>query len=122
MAFSEEQGGPRVFLGSTAMDLARDCRPNAIRGIRRGGGQEISMETWDASYRAPVEVCREMVQRKSSHYIGLLAYYRGHVQSELGISITQAEFEWARQSPGPAAMGVFIPDSGSSYAATLKRR
>jgi hypothetical protein len=122
MSTGEAPGNPRVFVGSTALDLAKDCRRNAIRGIRRGGAEAVCMENWDASHRPALEVCQELVQRNSSHYIGLFAYYRGYVQNELGISITQAEYEWARECPGPGAMAVFIPDAGSVFAITLRRR
>jgi hypothetical protein len=113
----------RVFLSSTRQDLDAECRPLLLDAIALAEGVAISMETWDADYELAVELCRRKIEIESTHYLGAFAYYRGWVPPELGMSITEAEFTWARQHPERSQrMAVFVPKETSAYAQRLKEQ
>jgi Domain of unknown function (DUF4062)/inactive STAND len=110
----------RIFLSSTAEDLAKDCRPNALRAIERGGAVPIAMEKWIAEFKDPVLVCREKIERDSTHFVGIFAYRRGWVPPGLDRSITEIELDCAQGCAKP--MAVLLPNGGTGFAAELRLR
>jgi hypothetical protein len=109
-----------VFLGSTRQDLDPDCRPGARRALDHAKASCEEMETWDADFENSLDVCRRKVQLTSTHYVGMFAYRRGW-EPRLSLSITEAEFDWARECPNKP-MAVFLPNPASTFALTLQER
>jgi hypothetical protein len=110
----------KVFLSSTSEDLKQDCRPKARKYIEMANAKAITMETWDTDYQNAVQLCREKIREKSTHYLGIIAYRRGWVPNNHTKSITELEFDWSIKYK--KTMVIFVPDHTSSYALTLKGR
>ena len=88
----------KAFLSSTRSDLDPDCRPAALDGIDHGGATAVAMETWVVTYGDPVQICREKLKSDSTHYVGVFAYRYGSRVPDNSMSITEAEFSFARDT------------------------
>ena len=112
----------KAFLSSTRLDLDPDCRPAALDGIQRGGATAVAMETWVVPYGDPVEICREKLKSDSTHYVGVFAYRYGSRVPDNSMSITEAEFAFARDAMETRQLAVFVPDPKCDFAAILRTR
>jgi inactive STAND/Domain of unknown function (DUF4062) len=112
----------KAFLSSTRSDLDADCRPAALDGIQRGGATPVAMETWVVSYGDPVQICREKLKSDSTHYVGVFAYRYGSRVPDNSMSITEAEFSFARDTFDSRRLAVFVPDPKCPFAADLLKR
>ena len=114
--------GIRVFLGSTRKDL-EDVRRAVLDAFKVAEAVAVEMDNWDADHENAVKVCREMLEQKSTHYVGVFAYWRGW-KPWLKLSITEAEYQWAydcRRGP-PCQMAVFVPNPCSPFDLELRAR
>lgn len=109
-----------IFVGSTTQDLAKDCRPSALRAIRKAEAVAVAMESWLGEFKDCVALCREKIERDSTHYLGIFAYRRGWVPPGSDQSVTEIELEHARSCE--KRMAVLMPDGTSEFAAELRRR
>ena len=112
----------KAFLSSTRSDLDPDCRPAALDGIHHGGATAVAMETWVVAYGDPVEICREKLKSDSTHYVGVFAYRYGSRVPDNSMSITEAEFSFARDALDTRRVAVFVPDPKCPFAAVLLER
>ncbi|MGA7238940.1 MAG: DUF4062 domain-containing protein [Bryobacteraceae bacterium] len=112
----------KAFLSSTRSDLDPDCRPAALDGIHHGGATAVAMETWVVTYGDPVQICREKLKSDSTHYVGVFAYRYGSRVPDNSMSITEAEFSFARDTFDSRRVAVFVPDPKCSFAAVLLER
>jgi hypothetical protein len=113
----------RVFVSATKEDLDPDCRPAVCRAIKIGDAHAETMEDWNAEYRVkPVNLCREALEKYSTHFIGVFAHRLGWVPLEWTISITEAEFEWAWNARPPKQMAVYMPKPTTAFDEELRRR
>ncbi len=93
----------RIFVSSTSDDLKDTCRKIAIGVIdrKKPHAEAVAMEKWNDTYIDAVAMCDRKIREESSHYIGIFAYRRGWVPTNLpeisGKSITEAEYDWALQ-------------------------
>jgi CheY-like chemotaxis protein len=85
----------KVFLSSTFQDLALH-RQKAALAIERLGQQGIRMEVFGARPIEAREVCAEEIQA-SDALIGIYAHRYGYIPSGSPKSITEQEFDFARQ-------------------------
>lgn len=111
----------KVFVSSTRHDLDPDCRPTLLKAVEAGGAQPIVMESWPAEYLPAFDlVCEKL--KGSTHYLGLFAYRRGWIPPGRTASITEEEFNFARQNLGGSYIAVFVPKEGSEIAELLRER
>lgn len=124
-----------VFVSSTRRDMERDCRPAVLQAIgfaddilkdaAYGSASAVAMENWDTDYEPALQLCREKIRDKSTHYLGVLGYLRGFVPSRTGenaASITEIELECAAEHCGRGHMAIFVPKPHSQIAVELERR
>jgi internalin A len=86
----------KAFVSSTALDLLPHRR-HVIDALRKAGFSVDPMEEWTASADEPKQFCRERVDG-CDLCILLVAFRRGHVPDGEELSITQLEYEQARQN------------------------
>lgn len=108
-----------VFLSSTGLDLDEDCRPYVRSAITGCGAGEVCMESWISDFEKAEQVCR-LHLKKSSHYLGVFAHWRGSCPPGQQRSYTEAEFDWACELNKTKA--VLLPKASSAYDRKLRRR
>jgi len=86
----------KIYISSTFEDL-KDHREAVYKTLRQWGHDVIAMEDDVASDARPLDQCLENVLR-SDVYIGLFAWRYGYVPPGQEKSITQLEYECARQA------------------------
>lgn len=111
----------RAFVSSTKEDLKDDCRPAVIKAIRSENGEAVEMDGWDAGHEPVLALCRDKLS-DSTHYVGVFAFRYGWMPPGLGKSITELEYDLARDSLEPHDMVIFLPDEEKSFAAALEDR
>ncbi|WP_203996894.1 DUF4062 domain-containing protein [Virgisporangium aurantiacum] len=84
---------PRVYVSSPALDLA-DARRRVIDVVRRSGCEVVSMETYGADGRPPVERCLADVG-SCEVYVGIVAWRYGSAPPGSRRSFTHLEYEEA---------------------------
>lgn len=77
------------------------------------------MESWVSDFEKAEKVCRQFL-KKSSHYLGVFAYWRGSCPPGQARSYTEAEFDWACERTMP--MAVFVPKASTKYDSKLRRK
>lgn len=101
-----------VFLSSTGADLT-EFR-NAVRDQlgRIPCIECIAQEIFGAQDSAPVEYCREVIQSRTDIYLGIVGLRRGFEPAgdPLGRSITEMEYDWAREVNIPRFI-LMLPDA-----------
>jgi hypothetical protein len=113
----------RVFVSATKEDLDPDCRPVVRRAIKIGDAYAETMEEWNAEYHVkPVDLCREALEKHSTHFIGVFAHRLGWVPPTFTISITEAEFEWAWNAKPGKRMAVYMPKPKTAFDQELRQR
>src|SRR5438105_1385180 len=105
----------KVFLGSTRRDLDKDCRPYARDAIGQGGAFVVEMDGWTTTYGDAVDVCRQKLEKDSTHYLGLIAFRRGHVPDGHDRSVTEMEFHWAVACREKEHVAVFLPETKPAF-------
>lgn len=88
-----------MFISSTVKDLGEER--NAVEGIIEGlGGECWRSETFIAPGHSPYAMCLKMAER-CDIYVGIYGRRYGHVDSLTAQSVTEMEYEIARQArPG----------------------
>lgn len=84
----------KVFISSTYIDLA-DYRKKAIESLERSGFEVIKMETFGAMPEEPATACEKEIQQ-CDFFIGIYAHRYGFIPGSGSISITEKEFNYAR--------------------------
>ena len=93
----------KVFISSTFIDL-QDYRRAAIDMVNRLQGQPLAMEFFGAQPKEPTAVCEEEV-RACDVLVGIYAHRYGFVPAGQQKSITQMEYELARELGRPCRNG-----------------
>ena len=101
----------KVFISSTFLDL-QEYRRAAIEAVNRLQGQPLAMELFGAQPQEPAAVCEEEV-RACDVLIGIYAYRYGFVPAGQEKSITQMEYELARELGRPCLC--FILQKGFAW-------
>jgi hypothetical protein len=125
----------KVFVSSTYRDMAADCRPavvdaivfadDVLRDSKVGTAKPINMEHWGASYLPALELCLAKIRNESTHYVGIIGYLRGFVPDNAGpegVSITEAEWQYALKRLRRNCIAMFVPEQTSAIARKLRRR
>ena len=89
----------KAFISSTFLDL-QEYRRAAIEAVSRLQGQPLAMELFGAQPKEPAAVCEEEV-RACDILVGIYAHRYGFVPAGQEKSITQMEFEQARELGRP---------------------
>src|SRR5262249_50654266 len=89
----------RIFLSSTYEDLALH-RQKAAQAIERLGQQGVRMEVFGARPSDATEVCLSEIQ-ESDALVGIYAHRYGYVPQGADSSITEQEFDFAREKAKP---------------------
>jgi len=91
----------RVFLSSTMEDL-EDERKAVIDALLKKQDELriVAMEHWVSTNRRPKQVCLDELQ-KSDVYVGMIGFLYGSIDKETGKSITQLEYELAKEKDIP---------------------
>lgn len=115
-----------VFVSSTRGDLDEDCRPHVIESLE-GYALVVQMDHWpldsEDDVNSVIDLCHHKVRDESTHFIGLFAFRRGWIPPawrDSYRSITEAEYDWARQYGKRIA--VFLPNPTSDFAKKLRER
>jgi CheY-like chemotaxis protein len=98
----------KVFLSSTFQDLVHH-REKAAQAIERLGQQGIRMEVFGARSLEAKAVCFEEIEA-SDAFIGIYAHRYGYVPSGQPKSITELEFDLARDCKKPMLCFVVVED------------
>lgn len=102
----------RVFISSTRQDLDT-CRNAVIEAIHVcEGASTVNMENRVAEFRNSVEECYNMIN-DSTHCVSIIAYRRGWLPDKNNPenkSITEIEFEHAKERLKQERMGIFLPE------------
>jgi hypothetical protein len=102
---------PKLFLSSTAVDLA-DFREVAIHVCQRLGIDIVAMEEFGPDPRAAAAVCQSKIEQ-SDLFLGLYAHRYGYTPDGFGgTSITELEYDAAvrRRPPLPALLFLIDED------------
>lgn len=83
-----------IFISSTYCDLIPH-RKAVIEAIRSAGMQPIEMESFNARSKEPQTVCFEEIA-EADIFVGIYAHRYGYVPDGASLSITQREYEYAR--------------------------
>jgi len=86
----------KVFISSTSVDL-REYREAVDRTLRQLGFATIKMEDFSAMGSGAVEACLAKVD-EADIYIGIFAYRYGFIPEGTNISITEIEYNRAREN------------------------
>jgi CheY-like chemotaxis protein len=105
LAFSDDQ--MRIFLSSTFQDLNLH-RERAAQAIERLGQHGIRMEVFGARPTEPTTACFDEIDQ-SDALVGIYAHRYGFVPAGAELSITEQEFNYARDNGKP--IFCFIADS-----------
>lgn len=89
----------RIFLSSTYEDL-RSYRAKAAQAIERLGQQGVRMEVFGARPDGARKVCLDEID-SSDAFVGIYAHRYGFVPSGSETSITEQEFDFAREKGIP---------------------
>ena len=89
----------KVFLSSTYMDLV-EHRVAAVDALERLGQQAGRMEVFGARPEEPLTACLAEVA-ECDLFVGIYAHRYGFIPPGSDISITEAEFDYARKSNKP---------------------
>jgi DNA-binding XRE family transcriptional regulator len=89
----------RAFVSSTFADLC-DIRDEVRTSLRRTGYLDIAMEYLCAEDKRPVDRCTTLV-RDADVYIGIFAWRYGFIPEGTQLSITELEYQAARQAGKP---------------------
>jgi len=113
-----------VFLSSTFQDF-REYRDHAADKLRNKLEMHCPLIDYAVlGWGEVVDACRERVAN-SNIFILFSAYWYGSIPPGSAVSITEMEFEWARNLPTrnarPRAIEVFTPRSGSAAEKLLKQ-
>jgi len=95
-ALNKKPFSAKIYISSTFEDL-KDHREAVYKTLRQWGQDVISMEDDVASDARPLDQCLENIFR-CDVYIGLFAWRYGYVPPGQEKSITQLEYECARQA------------------------
>ena len=85
----------RVFLSSTYVDLI-PYRDAATKALERLGQQVGRMEVFGARPEEPTTACIDEIDR-CSMFVGVYAHRYGYIAPDSEVSITESEFDHARQ-------------------------
>ena len=96
---SANQESMKVFISSTFVDL-RDYRDKAADTVIQYGGQVLAMEYFGAQPKEPKAVCDQEI-KDCDIFIGIYAHRYGFVPDGEEKSITQLEYELARELGKP---------------------
>jgi tetratricopeptide (TPR) repeat protein len=98
----------KVFLSSTFLDL-REYRDAAVHACQRVGLLPIYMEDFPPDPRDAIAVCRAKVE-EADLFLGIYAHRYGYVPAGSDISITEMEYDWARERSLPVHLFVADPE------------
>ncbi len=98
----------KIFLSSTYQDLVVH-REAAARAIERLGQQDVRMEVFGARPVEATQACFEEIA-DSDALVGIYAYRYGYVPEGHSTSITEQEFEHAREKDKPTFCFVIDED------------
>jgi hypothetical protein len=111
-----------IFISATCRDLeAEGLRTAVIKAIDYAKVEPVTMETWEADYRSAAELCRERLATSSTHYVGVFAYYRGFVPAGEPCSITEMEYQLARDCRPATSIAIFLPREPSAIEERLRK-
>lgn len=86
-----------VFVSSTYEDL-KDYRTTVRESLRQGGFLDVAMEHLGARDERPQDECLRIVREESKYFIGIYAHRYGYIPDGCRISITEAEYEAAKDA------------------------
>jgi len=107
----KNQFRPKIYISSTYEDL-KDHREAVYKTLRQLGHDVIAMEDYVASDARPLEKCLADVS-KCDVYIGLFAWRYGYIPPGQEKSITQLEYECAKNAEKPCY--IFILDKAAAW-------
>jgi cellulose biosynthesis protein BcsQ len=85
----------RIFVSSTVLDL-RDHRARAIQALRDEGFHVDAREEWGVTPTELAKTVRERL-RGGDLFLLLVAFRRGHIRDDQGLSVTQLEYQAAQE-------------------------
>jgi len=100
-----------VFISSTFADLI-EYRRAVIETCQKAGFNPIAMEFFSADPRNAQDACLEKIEA-SDIFIGIYAHRYGYVPANSARSITEIEFDYARQLKRPCLC--FVVDEAFSW-------
>jgi tetratricopeptide (TPR) repeat protein len=98
----------KVFLSSTFIDL-KEYREAAVAACQRVGLLPVYMESFPPDPRDAVAFCKAKVD-EADLFLGLYAHRYGYVPDGSKVSITEMEYDWARERGLPVYLFVVDPD------------
>lgn len=99
----------KVFISSTQVDLQPER--NAVEKLIQELGYEcLRAEKHIAPAKSPKETCREMA-RTCDIYIGIYGGRYGFIDKELGVSVTEMEYDEARKDDTKKLL-IYIKEDG----------
>lgn len=98
----------RIYLSSTSVDL-KPFREAVLAALRRMGHEAAAMEDYGAEDLFPADKCVADVQ-SCQLYVGVFAWRYGYVPADRQISITEMEYNAAKEKGIPALIFVLDPE------------